>query len=197
MVGGGVLDRVIPGPVAIDRLARLLALAPEADQLLRLGALLRPPPADPSPVTNIARRWRLSSRDAARLEAIAGTALPALEAPGPERRRELYRLGPALYADLIRLAAADVGEKAARALATALAEAELWRSPKLPLDGDDLIAEGVRPGPQLGKILAAVETWWLERDFAPDRAACLAYARTLIAAPTTAARAPGDREADH
>ena len=169
--------------------ARLLTLAPEADPLLRLGALLRPPPADPGLIGSVARRWRLANRDAARLEAIAGTALPALEAPGPERRRELYRLGPALYADLIRLVSAEVGEKAAQALAAALAEADLWRSPKLPLDGDDLLAEGLRPGPQLGKVLAAVETWWLERDFAPDRAACLAYARTLIAAPTTAAGA--------
>jgi poly(A) polymerase len=196
MASGGVLDRVIPGPVAIGRLARLLTLAPEADPLLRLGALLRPPPADPGLIKSVARRWRLANRDAARLEAIAGTALPALEAPGPERRRELYRLGPALYADLIRLVAADVGEKAAQALAAALAEADLWRSPKLPLDGDDLLAEGLRPGPQLGKVLAAVETWWLERDFAPDRAACLAYARSLIAAPTAAARAPRDRQAE-
>jgi poly(A) polymerase len=190
MSRSGVLAEVIPGPVAIDRLARLLTLAPDADPLLRLGALLRPPPADPTVVRSVGERWRLSNRDAARLEAMAGTALPALAASAPEHRRALYRLGPELFADLIRLAAADVGEETMAALAAARAQTELWRSPKLPLSGDDLLIEGLLPGPEVGKILAAVETWWLEQDFAPDRAACLAYARTLIDPPTTNGCAP-------
>ena len=45
MAETGVLGEVIPGPVALERLARLLELAPDSDPLLRLAALLRPPPA--------------------------------------------------------------------------------------------------------------------------------------------------------
>ena len=171
----GVLGQVIPGPIAIDRLRRLLALAPEADPLLRLGALLRPTPADPAVVRKVAERWRLSNRDAARLEAMTAVALPALAADAAEFRRTLYRLGPELYRDLVRLAAAETGADPG----PALAETVRWQAPNLPLGGDDLLAIGLRPGPGLGSILAEVERWWLEQDFGPDRAACLAHAQAL------------------
>jgi poly(A) polymerase len=176
MAETGVLAEVIPGPVAEGRLARLLALASAADPLLRLGALLRPPPAGPALVRTVAERWRLANRDAARLEAMTEAALPALDAPAAQFRRGLYRLGPELYLDLVRLAAAEAGGDPE----PALAELRRWAAPKLPVGGDDLLALGLAPGPQLGKILALVEGWWLERDFAPDHADCLAYARDLI-----------------
>ena len=99
-----------------------------------------------------------------------------LDATPAEYRRALYRQGPELYADLTRLAAAKTGGDPAMALA----ELARWRSPKLPLGGDDLLAEGLAPGPRLGAILAKVEAWWLAQDFAPDRSACLAYARSLL-----------------
>ncbi len=182
----GVLAQVMPGPVARGRLARLVARAPDADPLLRLSALLRPPPADPAAVGTVAERWRLANRDAARLGAMTASPLPALDASGAERRRALHRLGPEAYADLIRLAAAEAGGDAGPALAAALAEAAAWRARKLPLGGDDLLALGLPPGPRLGSILAAVEAWWLDQDFAPDRGACLAYARSLITEETTA-----------
>ncbi len=176
VAASGVLDQVMPGPVALERLARLLHLAPDADDLLRLGALLRPPPAPVDAVAWVAARWRLSRRDAARLEAMTGAALPALGASATDLRRALYRLGPDLYRDLIWLAAAETGGNPG----PALDELAGWNSPRLPLGGDDLLALGLIPGPQLGSVLAAVETWWLEQDFAPDHAACLAYARSLI-----------------
>jgi poly(A) polymerase len=179
MADAGVLGQVIPGPVAQARLARLLAAAPHADPLLRLAALLRPPPASAGAAPAVAARWRLSNHDAERLAALTEAALPALAAPAAERRRALYRMGAPRYRDLVRLAAAEKPDPAA--LAATLAEATAWRPPKLPLGGDDLLALGLQPGPRLGQILAAVEAWWLERDFAPDRAACLAHAKALIA----------------
>src|SRR5919106_349290 len=42
----GVLAQVVPGAPALERLARLLVLAPKADPLLRLSALLRGQPED-------------------------------------------------------------------------------------------------------------------------------------------------------
>jgi poly(A) polymerase len=176
MAASAVLDQVMFGPVALERLARLLRLAPDADALLRLGALLRPPPAPADAVARVAGRWRLSNRDAARLEAMTEAALPALGASATDFRQALYRLGPDLYRDLIWLAAAETGGNPG----PAFLELAGWSSPRLPLGGDDLLALGLIPGPQLGKILAAVESWWLEQDFAPDHAACLAYARSLI-----------------
>jgi poly(A) polymerase len=179
MAEAGVLGQVIPGPVAETRLARLLAAAPDADPLLRLAALLRPPPASAGAASALAARWRLSNHDAERLATLTGAALPALAGPAAERRRTLYRIGAERYRDLARLAAAEAPDPAA--LSAALAEAKAWQAPKLPLGGDDLLALGLEPGPRVGAILAAVEAWWLARDFAPDRAACLAHARALSA----------------
>jgi len=32
----------------------------------------------------------------------------------------------------------------------------------------------VAQGPELGRRLAEIETWWINQDFTPDRNACLA-----------------------
>jgi poly(A) polymerase len=177
MAAGGVLAEVIPGPVALERLACLLAVAPEADPLLRLAALLRQTPAEPAA---LAERWRLSSRDAERVLALTTTPLPALAAAPAERRQALHRHSADLYRDLARLAAADQPD--APALAASLAAADAWQPHKLPLGGDDLIALGIPPGPRLGALLAALEDWWVAHDFTPDHTACLARAQALIAA---------------
>ena len=187
MAETGVLAEVIPGPVALDRLAGLLAVAPEADALLRLAALLRPPPAPADAAAAVAARWRLSNRAALRLTALTATPLPSLTDAPAARRRALYRLGAQTYADLARLAAAEQPDQAAAgqpdraALAAALAAAAAWQPRKLPVGGDDLIALGVPQGPRMGALLAALEAWWLAHDLTPGRAACLAQARSLIA----------------
>ncbi|HEX5794645.1 MAG TPA: CCA tRNA nucleotidyltransferase, partial [Geminicoccaceae bacterium] len=129
MAETGVLGQVIPGPVGQDRLRGLLAAAPVVDPLLRLAALLRPPPAAPALAETVAERWRLSRPDASRLGALTTTPLPPPAAPAPERRRALYRIGAERSRDLVRLAAADAPDRAA--LAAALAAAEDWRAPKL------------------------------------------------------------------
>ena len=179
MASTGVLAQVIPGPVALERLAALLAVAPHADALLRLAALLRPPPAGPEAVAAVAARWRLSNRAAERLAVLTTTPLPPHAASPAARRRALHRQGAGTYADLARLAAAEQADPAA--LAAALVAAAAWQPQKLPVSGDDLIALGVPQGPRLGTLLSALEDWWVAQDFTPDRAACLAQARSLIA----------------
>ena len=181
MVETGVLGHVIPGPVALARLARLLELAPDSDVMVRLAALLRRPPADPDAAEQVAERWRLGNREAARLHAMTREPLPALRASPKTRARDLHRLGAERYADLVRIAAAEADGDTGAALADALAAAESWEPRRLPVGGDDILALGVPAGPRVGAILAALEAWWVARDFAPDRAACLAEARRLLA----------------
>ena len=176
-----VLAEVAFGPVALGRLADLIALAPNSDALVRLAALLRPPTAAPEAAERVAERWRLSNRDAERLLALTREPLLRLDAAPAEWRRDLHRLGKQRFVDLARLAAAEAGGSAGAALADALAEARDWQPRRLPVGGDDLMALGVAPGPPLGALLAALEAWWVARDFAPDRAACLAEARRLVA----------------
>jgi poly(A) polymerase len=93
-------------------------------------------------------------------------------------------MGAERYADLVRLAAAEqrAGDAGA-ALAEALAESESWQSKSLPITGHDVMALGVPAGPAVGEVLARVEDWWADADFAPDRAACLAKARALLGDP--------------
>jgi poly(A) polymerase len=181
MAETGVLGQVIPGPVALDRLARLLDVAPASDPLVRLAALLRPPPGGPAATEKVAERWRMANRAAARLLAMTEEPLPELRASPSERARDLHRLGAECYADLVRIAAADVEGAPSAALAEALAGAATWEPKRLPVGGDDILALGVPAGPRVGAILAALEAWWVAHDFAPDRAACLAEARRLVA----------------
>ncbi|HEX2480048.1 MAG TPA: CCA tRNA nucleotidyltransferase [Geminicoccaceae bacterium] len=181
MVETGVLGHVAPGPVALERLARLIEAAPESAAMVRLAALLRPPPADAEAAGQVAVRWRLSNRDAESLLAMTREPLPNLLASPTERARDLHRLGAERYADLARIAATQGEEDTRAALADALSAAASWRPKRLPVGGDDILALGVPPGPEIGELLRALEAWWVARDFAPDRAACLAEARRILA----------------
>jgi poly(A) polymerase len=195
MAESGVLAHVIPGPVSLTRLTRLLELAPDSDAMIRLAALLRPPPADPEATEQVAARWRLANREAARLQALTREPLPDLQASPPARARYLHRLGAERYADLVRTAAAERDGDTRAALADALAAVDSWEPRRLPVSGDDILALGVPAGPQVGAILAGLEAWWVARDFAPDRAACLAEARRLVTLNDTGdgTLAPGGR----
>lgn len=55
-----------------------------------------------------------------------------------------------------------------------------WDIPALPLTGEDVKRMGLAQGPEIGAILKAVEAWWVEWDFQPDRAQCLERARGLL-----------------
>jgi poly(A) polymerase len=183
MARARVLQQVLPTPVALERLERLIRLVPDSDPLLRLGALLRPPPAPADAAAATALSWRLSRRDALRLERLTKDDLPPLQAPAADRRRAIYRLGADRYLDGLRMAAAEAVADAGGALAEGLALARDWQPPPLPVSGDDLVVLGVAPGPRLGRVLREVESWWESRDFRPDREACLARARELLAGP--------------
>ncbi|MBI2234733.1 MAG: CCA tRNA nucleotidyltransferase [Micavibrio aeruginosavorus] len=55
-----------------------------------------------------------------------------------------------------------------------------WDIPVMPLTGEDVKRMGLAQGPEIGVILKAVEAWWVEWDFQPDRAQCLERARGLL-----------------
>jgi len=172
----GLMDRIgiwpVLGfaPVDLYALASLIA-APEAtgEAITRLAALAGP---DKDPAA-LAERLRLSNDDKNRLAALhqlAGGEPPAAADHG----RLLYRTGPALCAEAGRLAIARGGDRTAwKALITA---AGAWSPKRFPVQGRDLIAAGMAAGPEIGTVLRAVEDWWIEAGFGPDRAACLAKA---------------------
>ena len=109
-----------------------------------------------------------------------GRPLPALGEDEADIRQRLYRTGDReLYRLRALLAAAD-GDRGD--LDKRLGLADGWAWPKFPIGGLDLVELGVEPGPHLGDILNLVEDWWVRRDFAPDRDACLAAIRKSLAA---------------
>jgi poly(A) polymerase len=188
MAERGVLAHALPARADIPRLAALVAVeqtALGADALRRLGALQA---NGAEGAERIADRLKLSNAERERLLRLAG--VPADLTPdldGPARRRLLYRLGSDAFRDAVALAWAEAVRNG-KATPTAedwralLRDAESWSQPKLPVKGRDLVALGVAPGPEVGRLLAEIEVWWVAGGFRADRAACLAYARSLFKA---------------
>jgi len=171
MVEAGVAEAVLgelPRPLAPLAVVEASAGAPP-DPILRLAALA------PSP--GLAERLKLSRREAAALTGFIAEDAP-LGADGPARRRALYALGADAYRGRAMLAAAYGGEAAE--LPARLAEAAAWPAPAFPLKGRDLIEFGAEKGPELGRLLAELEAFWVAQDFASDRAALLLEARRRL-----------------
>jgi poly(A) polymerase len=91
-------------------------------------------------------------------------------------RRQIHQLGNGLYVDrLMRRAAAT-----APVWHEAYVLATTWPAPELPVSGADVLAAGLPAGRRVGVLVAAVERWWADHDFTPDRPACLAELRRRI-----------------
>jgi poly(A) polymerase len=177
----GVLAHLLPPGLDLDRLAGLVAVeqrvAGAADPLRRLAALLH----DAAAAAALGDRLRLSNQERARLAAMVEAPPLDLALDLKARRRLLYRLGTAPFADAVLLAwAAAEGENAG--WLELLELAATWPPPSLPVNGRDVAACGVARGPRVGLLLRALERWWIEGDFAADRPACLAHLRELAAA---------------
>ena len=182
MRDAGVLAVLLPEASDAECLANLIAIetqVAEPDPIRRLAALI----ADAEVAHAVTARWRLAGPDGARLADLC--APPAPLTPDLDRRtqrRRLYRLGPGLFRDLVLLAWAKEAQAENDTVWRAMLEtAEAWEEPTLPVSGVDVLACGVESGPAVGRLLFAVEAWWKDRDFAPDRAAALAKLRELAA----------------
>ncbi len=176
MAEDAVLAPLLPEARRLGRLAALVPLEPAPDALRRLGALLD---SDAGAAAAVAERLRLSNEQRERLVALAAPS-STVDLAGDERaqRRALHRLGADLYRDLVLLCAAESGNAArARDL---LALAAGWQPREFPLKGRDVTARGVAEGPEVGRLLAAVEAWWEDGDFRADRKAALAELKRRV-----------------
>lgn len=144
----GVLAQILPEarPEALASLTgeeRRQSAAPEA--IRRLAALL---PADATLAKQVAARFRLSRAQKMRLV----TAAQREDAPGAARAMA-YWLGREEALDRLLMAGADISSLAA------------WDIPQFPLKGGQIVARGVKAGPEVARILQAVETRWVAEDF--------------------------------
>ena len=172
MAATGILPELLPGALNLPRLERLAEI--EADNLfvrdgvLRLAALL---PDDPDAAHAAADALKLANAQRTRLEQALSGERFAAPLPAREARRLLYRIGVARFRDKVLLAWAG---RTASALQwrMLLDMAANWQRPRFPLTGMDVMQAGVSEGPEVGRILARVEDWWIGTDFAADEGAC-------------------------
>jgi poly(A) polymerase len=173
-----ILHPVLPEARHAERLSWLAAIereqGVEIDPLRRLAGWL-----DLREAHRLGARLRLSKKEDRHLRQLAAPGESVrVDMPVRALRRPLHRLGRELTRDLYLLDAAERAAAGARLdpdmLADGLAEIAAWQPKRLPVDGGDVKALGVPPGPEIKRLLDELDAWWVERDFIPDRAACLA-----------------------
>ncbi|MGE0423128.1 MAG: CCA tRNA nucleotidyltransferase [Reyranellaceae bacterium] len=178
MAISGIFDHWLPQYHGTARLRALIAnerLVGESDGLRRLAALLDPA----TDAVAFGKRLKLSTQQGVRLQVMLAS-VPAIDATDTSVvRKQVYRLGGALYIDRLLL---DRGTASDAQLVAAHEAARTWPAPELPIGGADVIRAGIKAGPDVGMLIDAVETWWIAHDFAPDREACLAELARLIEA---------------
>lgn len=145
----GVLEVVLP-EADVAALAALVAeevrqqIAPDA--LRRLAALL---PADVQLAEAVASRFRLSGAQKKRLALAA-----ARDGTEREARPLAYRLGVDAALDRLLIAGADT------------AALNGWAIPEFPLKGGEIVARGIKAGPEVARVLRRIESGWIAAGFA-------------------------------
>ncbi len=156
----GVLAAVVPE--GADP-ARIGGLPP--DPLLRTAALLTGDPAA------FAARLKLSTAEADFLQALRAGPAPAGDEA--DLRRALADTPAAVLTGRSWLAGQP---DTMRARIAAIPR------PVFPLEGRDVVALGVKPGPRVGALLRQVRGWWLAGGCTADAAACRTELARLAAA---------------
>ncbi|MXO95094.1 CCA tRNA nucleotidyltransferase [Erythrobacter aquimaris] len=152
MAEHGILEVILPKAREREQkvfgslIAHEARLGAEGDPVRRLAALL-PPIA--SIAQAVAARLRLSRAQRARLSCIAERKEDDAAAP----RALAYREGIECARDRLLIAGSNIAALAG------------WEVPQLPLKGGEIVARGVGAGPEVARILRAVEARWVEEEF--------------------------------
>jgi len=181
MIARSILAEVLPGAFDPAVLGASLR-AGVADPLHRLAALIEP---DRETARQAAERLRLSNKQAKALGALADSARGLSAGLTPHKRwRAHVDIGPELIGAAVRLdwARRHAGGElvGGPALSQAVNEAEALAAKTLPLRGADALKLGMKAGPELGGMLAAVEVWWAEGGFKATRAQCREYMKARL-----------------
>jgi poly(A) polymerase len=165
-----VRARALPEMSNETRLDALCTL--EADLMLPIDAMTRIAASlsDQQSAKAMAVRLKLSNEERDRLVAALGddvkiTSYMSLR----EMRRAIYRIGNEAFRDRVMLAWASAGVEKAQAWRALVAHAQMWKPPKMPLTGDEVMAAGVAAGPKVGAVMREVEEWWIDADFPDDK----------------------------
>lgn len=171
MAANGILDEILGVGARLDRLQRMIDLEIkfQADDPVRRLAALSPAGVDR--IAETAARWNLSGAVRERLLAMATPSKMIRDDINDKViRKALFRLGRDRFTDQVWMAHSDGRKFDALEI---LQRALRIERPEFSLRGSDVLALGVATGPGVGAVLAEIETWWEDRDFAPGRDLCL------------------------
>ncbi len=168
----GVLPHIVTHP-DLAFFSHLLSLGAPAEPRLLLAAL--------HPAPEEVQRLRLSREDTALINFLCAPRLlldPA--ADDAALRRALSEAPPnRLTLRSWMDQAADQGGTPSEVWQTFRTRLDAMETPLFPLQGRDLLDQGMSPGRLLGNVLKATEDWWRARGCVDGLSACLSYALTL------------------
>ena len=168
----GVLETLLPESSNADglelyvKLEQREGLAP--DPLARLMAMSA---REPLQMALLAKRLKMSKSETARLRGWADDD-GVLDPYADDRTKfqVIYKSGKAVVIDRARLRAAGEPDVIKSAHWISLADlAAGWTRPEFPLTGNDLKEAGVKPGPEMGRVMKALEALWVRSGFAADK----------------------------
>lgn len=164
-----VLAAVVPEGADVAALAQLVGRGAPVDALLRVAALLT------GDSLAFASRLKLSTAERDRLLALRAAPLPMPESDDVALRRLLADTPARALVDRTWLSGGDGPE-------WSLLRDRLRSlpAPVFPLEGRNILALGVTPGPRVGALLRSVRRWWLAGGCVADADACRAEAQRQL-----------------
>ncbi len=151
---------------AVSVRAKSLEIAPDYTTLL---AAALPLSADEQ-----AAHLRLSNAQTRFLNEVQSALPPSPHLRDNERKVVLYQTGADTWKRAVLLAWARDGEPGDKDWARLYKLPDEWDMPVFPVTGNDLLASGFEPGPQVGETLKALEDWWTAGGFLASREELLA-----------------------
>jgi poly(A) polymerase len=159
----GVLQAVLPEGANAARLARVVRSGAPPDPLLRFAALVT------GDIAAVSERLKLSGEETQKVVALQQrAAVPRPDDDDAMLRRMLAENEKSVLMGRSWIAGGDA--PGWRELRDRLAGTEV---PVFPLQGRDVVALGVAPGPRVGELLQQVQAWWLAGGCVADREECL------------------------
>jgi poly(A) polymerase len=166
-----LLEPLLGAPANLADLERLVALETALGQapnpVLRLAALALD---GPDAAARLQERLRLSKAETTRLTH-ASVRDPAFEPQSDVRTAQafLYRQGTQAFLDGALMDWVRSGAPPADPTrAERLRLPHRWQAPACPVRGADVLARGIAPGPDVGRVISAFEAWWIGEDFPTD-----------------------------
>lgn len=171
----GILCRILASAPNIARTLKYIeiedALNLKPNPAARLSALSVYHQGD---VERLSKHLRLSKSEKRQLQLGLGGIKPSEQRPLSEQIKQLkalhYHLGKEPFLETY-LSLWTSSSKLARdpELADLYQQAKNWETPQFPVQGEDMINQGIAPGIALGEALRSLEDHWLDKDMQPTK----------------------------